>query len=291
MTSPHNNPQGTAGSEQHARQSQPLDEYLLSMKIQIPKGMKPGGIESYIKDYIFVKGWGEPFESNYIHVEDFKFLPVHTSALTRQPQQEPLEVLNRLKEQAKAEWVSCDRGTEDSFAYIIDVLFPLAEMQMVHTSAPALTLYKTQIDDDGAVGKVAICLCEQCKVNGFLCQKSPRAITSAPAPVEDDAHFIYPNELQRLASNAYWTGDEKSNALSLIKSRSLLEHDAAIRAEAAKAAREQMLDTFTKLWRDNYCPEPKKACHSDDGKDYCPICILKESLRHQQEAEQPKEGR
>jgi hypothetical protein len=55
----------------------------------------------------------------------------------RQPQQEPLEVLNRLKEQAKAEWISCDRGTEDSFAYIIDVLFPLAEMQMVHTSPTA----------------------------------------------------------------------------------------------------------------------------------------------------------
>ncbi len=57
-------------------------------------------------------------------------------------------------------------------------------------------LYKTQVDDDGAVGKVAICLCDQCKVNGFLCEKSPRAIsphTQAPEPVclgELDCHEI-----------------------------------------------------------------------------------------------------
>ena len=50
-----------------------LDEYNLSMKIQIPHGMNPNGIESYIKDYIFIKGWKEPFESNYIHVENFIF--------------------------------------------------------------------------------------------------------------------------------------------------------------------------------------------------------------------------
>jgi len=32
-----------------------------------------------------------------------------------------------------------------------------------NTSAPSQpTLYKTQTDDDGAIGKVAICLCEQC---------------------------------------------------------------------------------------------------------------------------------
>ena len=48
------------------------------------------------------------------------------------------------------------------------------------------TLYKTQVDDDGAVGKVAICLCDQCKVNGFLCQKSPRAISPHPPAPDAD---------------------------------------------------------------------------------------------------------
>jgi hypothetical protein len=44
-----------------------------------------------------------------------------------------------------------------------------------HTPAPEQ--YKMQTDEDGAIGKVAICLCDQCKVNGFLCTKSSRAIT------------------------------------------------------------------------------------------------------------------
>ena len=44
-----------------------------------------------------------------------------------------------------------------------------------HTPAPEL--YKMQTDEDGAIGKVAVCLCDSCKVNGFLCTKSPRATT------------------------------------------------------------------------------------------------------------------
>lgn len=56
----------------------------------------------------------------------------------------------------------------------------LDELRSRPHPAPALTLYKTQVDEDGAVGKVAICLCDQCKVNGFLCEKSPRAPCNYP---------------------------------------------------------------------------------------------------------------
>jgi hypothetical protein len=49
--------------------------------------------------------------------------------------------------------------------------------QHPHQHTPAPEQYKMQTDEDGATGKVAICLCDQCKVNGFLCTKSPRAIT------------------------------------------------------------------------------------------------------------------
>jgi hypothetical protein len=61
----------------------------------------------------------------------------------------------------------------------------IERIAFTHTSAPSQpTLYKTQTDDDGAIGKVAICLCEQCKVNGFLCIKSPRAIGVPSAKVQ-----------------------------------------------------------------------------------------------------------
>jgi hypothetical protein len=75
------------------------------------------------------------------------------------------------------------------------------------------------------------------------CQYDTRARPHPQAPEklkDDDAVIIYRQELGRLRSNAYWTGTEKSEAVILIESRSLLEHDAAIARTATLAAYEEL---------------------------------------------------
>ena len=52
---------------------------------------------------------------------------------------------------------------------------------------PVLYAEKPDADDPEIIQKIALCLCEQCKVNGFLCQKSPRAISPEQPPFSADA--------------------------------------------------------------------------------------------------------
>ena len=101
------------------------------------------------------------------------------------------------------------------------------DTRATHTSPPAPAFYKTQIDEDGAIGKVAICLCEQCKVNGFLCLKSPKAIFTPYIPGKEN-------------SNTYRCCEVCPNVLSkpVFRCNCLQpEHD----AQVAKAAREKVL--------------------------------------------------
>jgi len=63
----------------------------------------------------------------------------------------------------------------------------IADLIRTRPHTPAPELYKMQTDEDGAIGKVAVCLCDSCKVNGFLCEKSSRAIS--PHPPAPEQHF------------------------------------------------------------------------------------------------------
>lgn len=49
------------------------DQYHISIDISVPQGMRRLGIERYIKNQIFVDGWGESFRTTYIHIDRFSF--------------------------------------------------------------------------------------------------------------------------------------------------------------------------------------------------------------------------
>lgn len=78
--------------------------------------------------------------------------------------------------------------------------------------------------------------------------------TPAPEKLkDDDAVIIYRDELSRLQSNAFWDGHQKTDAIILIESRSLLEHDAATRQAATLAERKELKGIHTDLlWLEGY---------------------------------------
>jgi len=55
-----------------SKQEPETAEYQLVMKLEIPSKMREEGIRRYIHSQVFRDGWGEAFQTNYIHSKEFR---------------------------------------------------------------------------------------------------------------------------------------------------------------------------------------------------------------------------
>ena len=79
-----------------AQQEGELAEYTLTMKLEIPAKMREEGIRGYIHSQIFRDGWGEAFQTTYIHAKEFR--------VARSSPHNPFPSSTQLIAMAKQEW-------------------------------------------------------------------------------------------------------------------------------------------------------------------------------------------